>query len=541
MSGLPLQRIEGKYEILEKMREGGMGAIYRVRHRLLEEIRVIKVMRPQFAEDQELKARFLREARLAIRLRHPNIAQLYDFTVDDDDTAFIVMEFISGVTLEELLRRHGPPSLGLSLEIARQTLKALAYLHGKGFVHRDIAPDNLMLTEDPDGGPQIKLLDLGIAKVLDSPAGSKLTQVGSFLGKVRYSSPEQFGGEGSVPLDGRSDLYSFAVVLYELLTGHYPIQGRDPSSIIAGHLLRPPLSFDETDRGGRIPRGVREALLKTLSKDPAERFSTAGELSQTLAPFRTEGGFDHADLARALALPPETDVVDEEPSPGSTQERLNLQFGLVHTPPARPADEWTAVLHEVVPPPPALPPEEPAPAEPEGPAAAAGGRELEAALAAVEEHIERGDFRAAEVRLYEAQAEHGKHEAFPALHERLARSRRQQQPLSAEELAESALALARAGDLAAARERIEKAAELAPPGSDLAHRVEQVEEEIYHKGREARRQETLEQSLALLDGLLDAGDLQAAGDALDAAVLRVGTVAALRERWERLQQLRQTG
>src|SRR5579862_2936660 len=128
MPANPQQRLEGKYEILRKIREGGMGAIYKVRHRLLDEIRVVKVMRPLLVEDRELhaelSARFVREARVAIKLRHPNIAQLYDFTTDDDGTALIVMEFIRGKTLEELLKTAGPPPLDLALEIAQQSLRA---------------------------------------------------------------------------------------------------------------------------------------------------------------------------------------------------------------------------------------------------------------------------------------------------------------------------------------------------------------------------------------------------------------------------------
>ena len=166
MATLPLSQIEGKYEILEKIREGGMGAIYKVRHRLLDEIRVVKVMRPQIADSEDQQRRFLREARAAIRLRHPNIAQLYDFAVEADGIAYMVMEFIDGVTLQEMLAKNGPPPLDLTLEIARQSLEALGYLHAHGYVHRDVSPDNLMLTQDVDGQPQVKLIDLGIAKDL---------------------------------------------------------------------------------------------------------------------------------------------------------------------------------------------------------------------------------------------------------------------------------------------------------------------------------------------------------------------------------------
>jgi serine/threonine protein kinase len=331
MSVNPQRRIEGKYEILQKIREGGMGAIYLVRHRLLDEVRVIKLMRPQLAGDAEFKARFIREARLAIKLRHPNIAHLYDFTLDDDDTAFIVMEYIAGKTLEELLAAAGPPPLGLALEIAQQSLRALGYLHGKGFVHRDISPDNLMLSEDADGNPQVKLIDLGIAKVMEG-AEAQLTRTGTFLGKLRYASPEQFGAAGTTATDARCDLYSFGVVLYELLTGFYPIAGSDASSLIAGHLFRPPLAFADTDREGRLPEELRAVVLRALAKNPDERCPTAKELAQTLAAFRRPGDLADNDWRRLVA--PALDAAGLPPAPraSSTQHRLDQHFGPHTTP-----------------------------------------------------------------------------------------------------------------------------------------------------------------------------------------------------------------
>jgi serine/threonine protein kinase len=333
VSAIPLRQLEGKYEILEKVREGGMGTIYKVRHRLLDEVRVIKVMQPQLASDEDLRGRFLREARLATRFRHPNIALLHDFTLDEEDgTAFIVMEFITGMTLEDVLKGTGPPPLGLTLEIAQQSLRAIGYLHGKGLIHRDISPDNLMLTEDTDGQPLIKLIDLGIAKALAGGEG-RATTTGTYLGKVRYSSPEQFGIESSARLDARGDLYSFEVVLYELLTGRYPIQGRDPSSLLAGHLFRSPLDFAETDPGGRVPAELREVVLSTLAKNADDRPRSAAALSQALGAFRTPDDFSREDLDRALMpsrwrarpLPAATLVT-------TTQGRLDEHFGPTVTP-----------------------------------------------------------------------------------------------------------------------------------------------------------------------------------------------------------------
>ncbi len=127
----PFERLEGKYEILEKIREGGMGSVYKVRHRLLDEIRVVKVMRPHLANDEVLRARFLREAKVAIRLHHPNLAQIYDFTIDDNGYAYLVMEFIDGLNLQDVMKILRKPSVGLALEVADQSLDALGYLHKK--------------------------------------------------------------------------------------------------------------------------------------------------------------------------------------------------------------------------------------------------------------------------------------------------------------------------------------------------------------------------------------------------------------------------
>lgn len=324
-----LEHIDGKYEILEKLKEGGMGAIYKVRHRLLEEVRVIKVMRPTLRDDEELYARFLREAKMAIQLRHPNIAQLYDFTIDDDGNAFIVMEFIGGLNFGDLIDQAGPPPLGLTLEMAVQSLKALDYLHRQGFVHRDISPDNLMLSQDFDERPLIKLIDLGIAKALEG--NSDLTATGHFLGKVRYCSPEQL--ESTSSITPCSDLYSFGLVLYELLTGQCPIAGDTPSALIAGHLMHPPTGFEKTDPKERVPTALRTAVLRSLEKKAENRFASAEEFLRALEKIQQQYPFTHelSQHARTL-LDRDHFQVSQQIEPGSTQHRLDQEFGLRATP-----------------------------------------------------------------------------------------------------------------------------------------------------------------------------------------------------------------
>ncbi|HEX7186209.1 MAG TPA: TonB family protein, partial [Thermoanaerobaculia bacterium] len=225
----------------------------------------------------EAEERFLREARTASRLRHPNLALLHDFALGEDGRAFLVLEYIDGMTLREVLRQLGIPPLPLVLEIGRQVCQALAHLHRQRIVHRDISLANLMLSRDADGRPLVKLIDLGLAKNLE--AGSDGLTGGLFLGKLRYASPEQFD-EG--PVDERSDLYSLGVVLYELLTGRSPIVGHDARSWMAAHLFRPPLSFDESDPEGVVPADLRALVLRTLAKDPGDRIASAEALGRAL-------------------------------------------------------------------------------------------------------------------------------------------------------------------------------------------------------------------------------------------------------------------
>lgn len=279
--------LDGKYEILGRIREGGMGAIYKVRHRLLDEIRVVKVIRPKIASDEEMRNRFLREARLATRLKHANVLTFHDFALGADGTAYMVLEYIDGVNLGEMLRTSGVPPFPLALSIGHQLLAALAYLHGKGIVHRDISPDNAMVFQEGDE-IRLKLIDLGIARSLGGE--DQLTVEGVFVGKLRYSPPERFAGSKPGPADVRSDLYSVGCVFYEVLTGVSPFAREDAASMVHAHIAGKPTPFEESDPSGRVPPPLRELLLKALAPRVEDRPQTAAAMLEPLAKIERDRG-----------------------------------------------------------------------------------------------------------------------------------------------------------------------------------------------------------------------------------------------------------
>ena len=275
MTILPSE-VESNYEVLQTM-GGGMGTVYKVRHRHFGETRIIKVMQASLAGNQELKDRFTAEARRGKQLEHPNIARVLDFQIGSNGSPYLVMEYIDGVNLrDEFTRRGGPLDPATVVNIGIQTLAALGYLHSRNLIHRDISPDNLMIAHAPDGSALIKLIDLGIAKSLED--NSILTQTGNFMGKVSYASPEQFGGA----VDARSDFYSLGVVLYELLTAAKPIVGANTAACILAHCQQPPRPFSETDPAGQVPEALRRLVLKALEKKPEDRYQTAAEFAEAL-------------------------------------------------------------------------------------------------------------------------------------------------------------------------------------------------------------------------------------------------------------------
>ncbi len=305
------------YEVLGHLGDGGMGRVYKVRHRHLDEPRVIKMIRVEGVANPTLVRRFEREARMMSSLIHPNLARAFEWRVDGEGNSFLVMEFVDGVNLKELVADGRLPSLPLAVEIAHQALDALAFVHDQGIVHRDIAADNLMLTRDERGEPVVKLIDLGIAKAVTGDS-QKLTHLGSFLGKARYTAPEQFAAGGASNLDQRSDLYSFGVVLYELLTGRCPIGGGNFSEVLSHHLFEPPLDFAESDPAGRVPAAIRQAVLGALAKEATSRVASARELQSQLDPFHRPDRLFAAELDELLEAVADTEVeVPTRPSQGS--------------------------------------------------------------------------------------------------------------------------------------------------------------------------------------------------------------------------------
>lgn len=267
--------LEGKYEVLERLATGGMGEVWKARHVHLQELRVIKILRADRATDPHALQRFIQEARIATQIKHPNVAILYDFSRLPDGSFYMVWEHIDGEDVGTRLRRSGPFPLGLAIELGIQTLRGLEAIHAAGVIHRDLSPDNLMLTKDRRGREQIKIIDLGLAKNLGSAANLEITQAGMFMGKLAYCSPEQAGALKDAPLDARSDLYSFAVVLYEMISGKLPFDSESQHGYVLKRLTEDPIPLIGRNAAVAVPADLHAVVMRGLERDRERRWPDA--------------------------------------------------------------------------------------------------------------------------------------------------------------------------------------------------------------------------------------------------------------------------
>jgi serine/threonine protein kinase len=280
--------IRKKYEILGIIGIGGMGIVYRARHLHFSEDRALKVFSGQGKDAQQGLRRLIAEAKVMRQLQHPHIVQVDDTDVTEHEQPFVVMEFVDGRGLNERLNdRNGLP-VPFALRLAGQTCSALSATHNKGILHRDIKPQNLLLARQPDGQEAVKIIDFGIAKVRPD-AGLGFTGVVSatagFIGTWAYASPEQMEGKG---LDGRSDLYSLGLVLYEMLSGKRPFPTENLTALVEHRLRGQPVPLEEARPDLRFSRGVSALVKKAIAREREHRFQTAEEMGRALAALEGE-------------------------------------------------------------------------------------------------------------------------------------------------------------------------------------------------------------------------------------------------------------
>ena len=269
--------LDGRYEIVAPLAEGGMGTVFRARRRLLGDEVAIKIVRAEYAADQSARERFLRESRTAAQLRHPNIVSILDFNLDAEGRPFLVMELLNGPSLrQELSRRESGFGLSEMLAIVVPVCGALQLAHEHGVIHRDMKPANIV-AHDFGGGTRLhKIVDFGLVRQLTSDA-TRLTSPHEFVGTFTYAAPEQMLGG---PLDAKIDQYSVGVVAYEMLTGHPPFDDDDPASLVTA-LLRNPLPPPSESRRD-LPKWVDVVLGRALAKSPDDRYDSIAAFAAAL-------------------------------------------------------------------------------------------------------------------------------------------------------------------------------------------------------------------------------------------------------------------
>ena len=290
------QIVGGRFEIVRMIGQGGMGAVFEARHETLPRKFAIKILRPELAQSPEFVQRFRREAIAAGRIEHPNVVYITDFGHMDDGSLYLVMEYLEGEGLDQVLSRHVRLPLSRAIPILAQIADALDAAHCVQVVHRDLKPENILLTEVRGRKDVIKIFDFGIARVRTAEfMGESLTMRGQVFGTAEYMSPEHATGE---ECDGRSDIYAVGCLAYELLTGEPPFSG-EPMHVLQAHVNRPVTPPSMRLKDHPVPSAYDALVLRCLAKDPAQRYQSASELRQDLLKIRGLLFSMGADIARA--------------------------------------------------------------------------------------------------------------------------------------------------------------------------------------------------------------------------------------------------
>ena len=312
----------GQFQVLEKIGTGGMGSVYKASQPAMNRMVAIKILHPKLANRKDLTSRFRREARAMSQLSHPNTVKVFMYgELEEDGSLYIVMEMLEGRNLNQTVRKDGPIPSDRAIPILIQVCGALQEAHDLGIVHRDLKPENIFLSRQGGINDYPKVLDFGLAKVTErqmQPGSIILTQEGMVFGTPEFMSPEQAQGK---TLDARSDIYSLAVILYEVLTGKLPFSAKTPMEYIQKHVTEPIIPLSERVADKQFPKELDVVMAKALSKKPEQRYQTAAEFAEALRPF---GGA----AARALpSLKPEKAGSVATPNASTTPEREQKASG----------------------------------------------------------------------------------------------------------------------------------------------------------------------------------------------------------------------
>ena len=313
--------VRGKYQILGKLGRGGMGSVYRAKHLRFGELLALKVMSPELAHDPVFVKRFEQEAFITRKLQHPNAVRVDDIDETEDGRPYIVMELIEGRSLRDVIAAEGPLPAPRVCSIIKQVASALDAAHQLTMVHRDIKPDNILLIEgartpppqpsragvlQASSGEVAKVLDFGIAKLKEARGmgietnGLTMSGTGMVIGTPKYMSPEQARGMKGEQLDGRSDVYSLGVVMYEMLTGDLPLKADTTMELLMAHVQTPPTPIQQVRPGLNIPEGIARIVMQCLEKNREHRPATAGALIQAI---------EQAEFTPPAPDPPRPDTV----------------------------------------------------------------------------------------------------------------------------------------------------------------------------------------------------------------------------------------